>query len=56
MSINQLGQAKVVVAKDRTTIVEGLGDAQALKNRIAQIKAEMEPARSTTKKIPGASC
>ncbi|MFA6749622.1 MAG: chaperonin GroEL [Candidatus Riflebacteria bacterium] len=48
VTINQLGQAKkVVVAKDRTTIVEGLGDAQALKNRIAQIKAEMEHSTSS---------
>lgn len=48
VTINQLGQAKkVVVAKDQTTIVEGLGDAQALKNRIAQIKAEMEHSTSS---------
>ncbi|MDD3001417.1 MAG: chaperonin GroEL [Candidatus Riflebacteria bacterium] len=48
VTINQLGQAKkVVVAKDQTTIVEGLGDAQALKNRIGQIKAEMEHSTSS---------
>jgi chaperonin GroEL len=46
-SISQLGQAKkVVVTKDNTTIVDGLGDTQQLKDRINQIKAEM--AKSTS--------
>jgi chaperonin GroEL len=41
--INQLGRARrVVVAKDNTTIVDGAGDADAIKGRIAQIKAEVE--------------
>ncbi|WP_210491265.1 chaperonin GroEL [Patulibacter sp. SYSU D01012] len=41
--INQLGRARrVVVAKDNTTIVDGAGDAEAIKGRIAQIKAEVE--------------
>ena len=47
-NINQLGQAKkVVVSKDMTTIVDGLGDTKALKARISQIKAEMEHSTST---------
>jgi chaperonin GroEL len=41
--ISQLGRARrVVVAKDNTTIVDGAGDAGAIKGRIAQIKAEIE--------------
>ena len=41
--INQLGRARrVVVAKDNTTIVDGAGDAEAIKGRISQIKAEVE--------------
>jgi chaperonin GroEL len=41
--IKQLGRARrVVVAKDNTTIVDGAGDAAAIKGRISQIKAEIE--------------
>ena len=41
--ISQLGRARrVVVAKDTTTIVDGDGDAEAIKGRINQIKAEVE--------------
>jgi chaperonin GroEL len=41
--VSQLGRARrVVVAKDTTTIVDGAGDAAAIKGRIAQIKAEIE--------------
>ncbi|HEX4435154.1 MAG TPA: chaperonin GroEL [Solirubrobacteraceae bacterium] len=41
--ISQLGRARrVVVAKDNTTIVDGAGDAAAIKGRIGQIKAEIE--------------
>ncbi len=41
--IAQLGRARrVVVGKDETTIVDGAGDAQAIKGRINQIKAEIE--------------
>ncbi|HNX74335.1 MAG TPA: chaperonin GroEL [Candidatus Rifleibacterium sp.] len=47
-TVNQLGQAKkVIVAKDMTTIVEGSGDTKALKNRINQIKAEIEHSTSS---------
>jgi chaperonin GroEL len=41
--IAQLGRARrVVVGKDTTTIVDGAGDAEAIKGRINQIKAEIE--------------
>ena len=41
--VSQLGHARrVVIAKDNTTIVDGAGDAQAIKGRINQIKAEIE--------------
>jgi chaperonin GroEL len=41
--ISQLGRARrVVVAKDTTTIVDGAGDASAIKGRINQIKTEVE--------------
>jgi chaperonin GroEL len=41
--VSQLGRARrVVVAKDTTTIVDGAGDAEAIKGRINQIKAEVE--------------
>ncbi|HEV8045835.1 MAG TPA: chaperonin GroEL, partial [Rubrobacter sp.] len=41
--INQLGRArKVVITKDNTTIVDGAGDAEAIKGRINQIKGELD--------------
>jgi chaperonin GroEL len=41
--VSQLGRARrVVVTKDTTTIVDGAGDAEAIKGRINQIKAEVE--------------
>jgi chaperonin GroEL len=41
--LTQLGRArKVVVDKDSTTIIEGAGDAEAIKGRIKQIKSEVE--------------
>ncbi len=41
--LSQLGRARrVVVAKDNTTIVDGAGEAGAIKGRINQIKAEVE--------------
>jgi chaperonin GroEL len=43
VTIEDLGQAaKVQTDKDNTTIIEGKGDPQAIKDRIAQIKVEME--------------
>ena len=41
--LSQLGHARrVVVAKDTTTIIDGAGDADAIKGRINQIKSEIE--------------
>jgi chaperonin GroEL len=41
--LSQLGRARrVVVAKDTTTVIDGAGDAEAIKGRIKQIKAEVE--------------
>jgi len=41
--LSQLGRARrLVVAKDTTTIVDGAGDADAIKGRINQIKTEIE--------------
>ena len=41
--LSQLGRARrIVVAKDTTTIVDGAGDADAIKGRINQIKTEVE--------------
>src|SRR3954464_5243793 len=41
--VSQLGPARrVVVSKDTTTIVDGAGDADAIKGRINQIKTEIE--------------
>jgi chaperonin GroEL len=42
-TLDLLGRArKVVIEKDNTTIVEGSGDAEEVKGRINQIKAEIE--------------
>jgi chaperonin GroEL len=41
--VSQLGRARrIVVAKDNTTIVDGSGEAEGIKGRINQIKAEIE--------------
>jgi chaperonin GroEL len=41
--LSQLGRArKVVVDKDSTTVIDGAGDAEAIKGRIKQLKAEIE--------------
>jgi len=41
--LSQLGRARrVVVSKDTTTIVDGSGDADAIKGRIKQLKAEID--------------
>ncbi len=41
--LSQLGHArKVVVDKDSTTIIDGAGDAEAIKGRIKQLKGEIE--------------
>jgi len=42
-SLDLVGKArKIVVTKDDTTVVEGSGDAEQIKGRINQIKAEIE--------------
>ena len=46
-TIDLLGRArKVVVAKEETTIVEGLGDEDQIKGRVAQIRSEIEKSDS----------
>ena len=41
--VSQLGKARrVVIGKDNTTIIDGAGDASAIKGRVAQIKSEIE--------------
>jgi chaperonin GroEL len=41
--IAQLGKARrVVIDKDSTTIIDGAGDAEGIKSRIKQLKAEVE--------------
>jgi chaperonin GroEL len=47
VQLEDLGQARRVTAtKDTTTIVEGMGDANAIKSRIGQIKAQVEDTTS----------
>jgi chaperonin GroEL len=47
VTLKDLGTAKkVVVDKDTTTIIEGVGKKDAIKGRIAQIKAEIEVTKS----------
>lgn len=48
VTLEQLGQAKkVVVTKEKTTIIEGAGKPSEIKARIAQIKAEIEQSTSS---------
>ena len=45
--IPQLGRAKQVkVTKENTTIVDGAGDSEAIKGRVAQIRSQIETATS----------
>ncbi len=47
-TINDLGTAeKVTVNKDNTTIINGAGDKQAIADRVAQIKVQIENTSST---------
>ncbi len=47
LPISDLGRAKkVMIGKDDTTIIEGAGKKDAIKGRIAQIKAEIEKTTS----------
>ena len=46
-TVDMLGRARQVkVTKETTTIVDGMGDKQAIKDRVAQIRAQMEVATS----------
>jgi chaperonin GroEL len=46
-TLDMLGTCeKVVINKDNTTLVNGAGDTEAIKNRISQIKAQMETTTS----------
>jgi chaperonin GroEL len=48
LTINQLGSAKkVTVGKDNTTIVDGAGDAAAIKNRCETIEGEIKESSSS---------
>ena len=47
VTLKELGTAKkIVVDKDNTTIIEGSGSKDAIKGRIAQIRAEIEVTKS----------
>ncbi len=47
-SLDMLGTAeKITVNKDNTTIVNGAGDKDAIKDRVAQIKTQIENTKST---------
>jgi chaperonin GroEL len=46
-SLEELGQAKrVVISKDNTTIIDGIGDEVAIKSRITQIRGQIEESTS----------
>ena len=46
-TVDMLGRARQVkVTKENTTIVDGAGDAQAIKDRVAQIRSQIEAATS----------
>lgn len=47
VTLEDLGQAKrIEVGKENTTIIDGAGDENSIKNRIAQIKKQIEEATS----------
>ena len=46
-TLNELGTAKkVVVTKEETTVIDGAGDAEAIKGRVEQIRAQIEETTS----------
>src|SRR5205807_8899080 len=46
-TLDLLGQARrVIVTKDDTTVIEGQGDAEQVKGRVNQIRAELEKSDS----------
>ncbi|MBI4032506.1 chaperonin GroEL [Candidatus Berkelbacteria bacterium] len=47
VGLEQLGRARKVISdKEKTTIIEGKGDAGAIKSRVAQLRQEMEKTKS----------
>ncbi|WP_033073924.1 chaperonin GroEL [Sphingopyxis sp. MWB1] len=47
VTLNMLGQAKrITIDKDNTTIVDGAGEAEAIKGRVEQIRAQIETTTS----------
>ncbi|OUJ13676.1 chaperonin GroEL [Acetobacter sp. DsW_063] len=47
VTLSQLGQARrVVIDKDNTTVVDGEGDSDSIKGRVAQIRAQIEEVTS----------
>ena len=46
-TLEELGQAKrVVISKDNTTIIDGIGDESQIKGRVAQIRQQIEESTS----------
>ncbi len=46
-TLEELGQAKrVVISKDNTTIIDGIGDETQIKGRVAQIRQQIEDSTS----------
>src|SRR3546814_4004384 len=47
VTLNMLGSAKrVTIDKDNTTLVDGSGDAEGIKGRVEQIRAQIETTTS----------
>ncbi|MGB5447094.1 MAG: chaperonin GroEL, partial [Psychromonas sp.] len=47
VTLEDLGQAKrIVISKDETTIIDGIGDESAIKARVSQIKQQIEASTS----------
>lgn len=47
VTLEELGQAKrVVISKDNTTIIDGIGDEAQIKGRVAQIRQQIEDSTS----------
>ncbi|WP_406545955.1 chaperonin GroEL [Succinimonas sp.] len=46
-TINDLGQAKkIVITKDNTTVIDGAGDKEAIKDRVAQLRHAIDETKS----------
>ena len=58
-TMDQLGRAKSVkVQKENTVIVDGMGDKEAIEDRVAQIKTQIEETTSEfdREKLAGETC